>query len=930
MARAMRRLLPVLLVFLVPLAGAQSQAGERAAAVPSVLSRLALQRGWQLQSSCKVADKGDVISTQAFHPDGWYPAKVPGGVLANLVADKVYPDPNYGMNLREIPGTEYRVGTLFANQPMPDDSPFKCSWWYRTEFAVPAGWSGRRLWLHFDGINYRANVWINGRQIARANPGDSPSGLDDLARGAVAAGTWRLFEFNVSDLLQPGQSNVLAVEVFPPTEFDLALNWVDWNPAPPDKNMGLWRDVYLTSSGPVTLRDPQAATEIDANEKNADVTLRIDVRNASSQPIRGHLRALIFPPSPGGYGGGIVSVQQDIELQGNESREVVFSPEQFAQLHLQDAKLWWPADLGPQDLYHGRFQFFPVGDGELEPSSDTVMYEFGIRQITSELTPEGHRLFKINGKNILIRGAGWASDLLLDSSDERIDQQLRYVRHMHLNAVRLEGKLETDHFFDEADRLGILVMAGWCCCDQWEKWERWTSADHIIARESLRSQIQRLRNHPSVFVWLNGSDNPPPANVEQEYIAVLKELNWPNPYLSSASGQHTTVTGASGVKMSGPYDWVPPAYWLADVDTVGGAFGFNTETSPGPAIPPVESLRRFLPPEHLWPIDSWWGYHAGGGNFKTVDIFSDAMNLRYGPAGNLDDYERKAQAMAYDGERAMFEAYRRNKYRSTGVIQWMLNNAWPSVIWHLYDWYLMPAGGYFGTRVANEPLHIQYSYDDGSVYVTNSLYRAFTGVRARAEVYDFDLRLRYSRQVRLDVPEDSSTLALMIPDSLDLTPVYFVRLQLQDAQGRELSRNFYWLSTRADVLDWEHSNYFTTPLEQQADYTILNDLGSVDLRLSGATSARPGDEVTRVVVENPSRRLAFMVHLRLTDAAGQDVLPILWDDNYFSLMPGERREISAHYDPALLHGAPVVKVEGWNVVPRSVRGQSPASVKPAQ
>ncbi len=356
-----------------------------------------------------------------------------------------------------------------------------------------------------------------------------------------------------------------------------------------------------------------------------------------------------------------------------------------------------------------------------EGTSDSASTTFGIREVTSELTPQGGRLFRINGRNVLIRGAAWAPDLLFRWSSAKLDADLAYVRDMGLNTIRLEGRIDREELFSKADRLGILVMPGWTCCDAWEKWSNWKSEQYTISAESLRSQIRILRQHPSVFVWLNGSDAPPPAVVEKDYLAILKELDWQNPSVSSASGTATTVTGPSGVKMTGPYEYVPPIYWLTDTKA-GGAYGYNTETSPGPAIPPRESLERFIPKEHLWPIDEVWNYHAGKERFTTVNVFTDGLNRRYGTANSLDDYLRKAQAMTYDGERAMFEAYARNKYVSTGVIQWMLDNAWPSLIWHLYDYYLVPSGGYFGTKKACEPVHIQYSYDDNSVAVINGTF----------------------------------------------------------------------------------------------------------------------------------------------------------------------------------------------------------------
>lgn len=368
-----------------------------------------------------------------------------------------------------------------------------------------------------------------------------------------------------------------------------------------------------------------------------------------------------------------------MQLGPNETKVVRFTPERFPQLELAGPRLWWPAQVGPQNLYPLDLQF-QVG-GEV---SDSSHIRFGVRQVTSEIDDKGHRLYRINGQNILIRGAGYSMDLLLRSSPERQEAELNYVRDLNLNAIRLEGKLEDDHFLELCDQLGILVMAGWCCCDQWENWGDWDTEDELVAGESLRDQIRRLERHPSVFTWLNGSDFPPPPKVEEMYLRILKDCDWPNPSVSSASGKSTTV-GQSGMKMTGPYEYVAPSFWYLDTQR-GGAHGFNTETSPGPAIPPIESLRLMLPEDHLWPVDSVWEYHAGGMS-DTLSVFTEALDKRYGASTSVEEYSRKAQIQAYEGHRAMTEAYGRNKYTSTGVIQWMLNNAWPSMIWHLYDWY---------------------------------------------------------------------------------------------------------------------------------------------------------------------------------------------------------------------------------------------------
>src|SRR5437870_1391666 len=288
------------------------------------------------------------------------------------------------------------------------------------------------------------------------------------------------------------------------------------------------------------------------------------------------------------------------------------------------------------------------------------------------------------------------------------------------------------------------------------------------------------------------------------YVDIIKKYQWPNPFISSATAKKAEFSGVNGVKMEGPYEWVPASYWLLDKEA-GGAHGFATEISPGPAVPPLESLQRMIPKEHLWPIDEYWNYHAGGGQFKNIKVFSDALNSRYGMAKDVRDYALKSQLMTYEGERAMFEAYAANRYTSTGVIQWMLNNAWPSLIWHLYDYNLEPAGGYFGTKKANEPVHVMYSYDDRSIVVVNSTYKPVSGMKASVRVVDFNLKELFSQEKVVDVDADGVQKVLQIPEvPSDVEPTaYFIHLDLKDATRRLLSSNFYWLSTKKPKFDWE-------------------------------------------------------------------------------------------------------------------------------
>ncbi len=846
-----------------------------------------LHKNWQIQSSCEVQASEEQISSVGFDAKGWHKADIPATVVGALVTDKTYPDPNYGTNLKSFPGMNYSDKTIFANQEMPEGSPFRCSWWYRTEFTVPATVGRKNHWLNFLGINYRANIWINGQKVADASD---------------VAGTYRSFEFNVSKFLRPGKPNALAVEVFAPRKDDLEITWVDWNPTPPDKNMGIWKEVFLASSGPVTVRNSFVASKLDAQYKTAELTISASVRNVSNDPVEGVLRAELDG----------MELQQRVELGGGESKLVKFAPEQFARLKLAHPRLWWPYPMGTPNLYTAKVSF-EIG----KQTSDSATVTFGIREVTSELTEKSHRLFQVNGRKVLIRGAAWVPDLFFRWSSAKLDADLAYVRDMGLNSIRLEGRLDRDEFFEKTDQLGILVMPGWTCCDAWERWRDWRDDQNRVAAASLRDQITRLRNHPSVFVWLNGSDNPPPENVEKMYLDIEKELEWPNPIVSSASATPTTVSGNSGVKMTGPYEYVPPVYWLADQEA-GGAHGYNTETSPGPAIPVRESLEKFISKDHLWPIDEVWNYHAGGERFTNVNIFTDGLNRRYDQAGSLDDYERKAQATAYDGQRAMFEAYARNKYTSTGVIQWMLNNAWPSLIWHLYDYYLVPAGGYFGTKKACEPIHVQYSYDDNSVAVINSTYQSLKGMKVSARIYNLDAKENGSQEATLDLEPDSSTKAFDLPKPDGLTATYFLKLELHDAAGKFVSDNFYWLSTKLDTLDWAgRTDTVYTPQKEFADLSALNTLSKATVAVSKKLALNGSEFLLTVEVENKGDSVAFMVHPRvMRDKGGEDVAPIFWSDNYFSLLPGEKKTVAARFGRSSIAGAtPELVVDGWNVDP---------------
>ncbi len=600
-----------------------------------------------------------------------------------------------------------------------------------------------------------------------------------------------------------------------------------------------------------------------------------------------------------------------MELAASESKEITISPESIPGLNVLRPKLWWPYQMGEPFLHKLTLEFITPQ----KVVSDTQSIHFGIVQTDSEMTPEGYRLLKVNGKPVLVRGGGWAPDMMLRVDESRREAEFRYVKEMGLNTIRLEGKLEDESFLERADRDGILVMAGWCCCDAWEKWGKWNEENKRVSVTSLRDQLLRLRRHPSLLVWLNGSDNPPPADHEQAYLDIEKETHWPKPVISSATAKKAEVTGDSGVKMSGPYDYVPPNYWLLDTKA-GGAYGFNTETSPGPAVPSLEELKTFIPRDKLWPIGEEWNFHAGGGEFKNIDLFTHALEMRYGKAKDAADYASKSQAMTYEGQRAMFEAYGRNKYKSTGIVQWMLNNAWPSLIWHLYSYDLRPAGGYFGSKIALEPVHVQFSYDDRTIAIVNSTQKPQNGLKIVAKLYDISGAEKFSREATVDIAADGVAKSIAVPEPADISTAYFLNLQLLSATGELLSRNFYWLSTKPDELDFPKTEWYYTPQTSFADFSTLQNLPKATLRTTlHLAVGSEQDAAFSVSLENASNSVAFLTRLRLVKGKEQtEVLPVFWSDNYISLLPGEKRQVTVNVRKRELAGADLtLLVDGFNV-----------------
>jgi exo-1,4-beta-D-glucosaminidase len=840
-----------------------------------------LHEGWRIAAAAGVEAEAPTVSGAGFDTAGWVPAAVPSTPMAALVRSGAVENPYVGRNLEKISA-----------------APFEGPWWYRTEFTVDAPAPGAEL--IFEGINYSAEVWLNGEKIA------------DRSR---LTGAFRNFGLDVSKHLVAGV-NALAVLVYPPQPGDPSIGFVDWNPPAPDRNMGLWRPVTLRLTGAVSLEDVFVRSKVDLDAGvRAALTLGVTLHNRTADAVEAALSGTID---------GGIEVHARASLAPHEKKKIVLTPARYPQLDIGDPRLWWPNGLGEPNLYG--LDLRVEADGEL---SDRSHVTFGIRRVDDYVDAQGHRGYAVNGHKFLIRGGGWVDDLLLADDAQRIEDQLRYVRHMHLNTIRLEGFWGSSQaLYDLADRYGILVMVGWSC--QWE-WENYLGAPvdeyggidtpdemELITR-SLVDQVRRLRNHPSVLVWVLGSDKLPRPGLERRFRDALADEDPSRPRLAACAAGVSEVSGPTGVKMNGPYDWVSPNYWTLDTEH-GGAFGFNTETGPGPQPPPAASIRRMLPRDSWWPPDALWDYHSGRGEFHSIARYAEALDRRYGTPSDLDEFARLAQVANYEAMRAMFEAFTIRRPATTGIIQWMLNSAWPEFYWQLYDYYLVPNGAFYGARDGSRPVNIAYDYSDRGVVVVNETDAELAGVTARMRIYDLESQMLLDESRTLDAGAGTLQRVLTLPEVGEAAGnAYFVDLRLIDAGGAAegpLATSLYWLSTRKDIPDWEGSLWYVTPLKQYADLTGLARMPRVELDASHAFESTGDGYELRVTLSNPTDRIAFFVGLEVVGAeSGRIAAPALWSDNYVSLMPGEARSIRAWIPAHALAGErPVFRYTGVNVL----------------
>jgi exo-1,4-beta-D-glucosaminidase len=879
--------------------------------------QIELAQGWSLVAARDVRADGAALSKPDYKAAGWHAIpRMPSTVLQTLQDDGTYPNLYYGTNLLD---------------EVPQDL-YKQDWWYRTTFTAPAGHT--TYMLEFPGINYRAEIWLNGHLIAGNNQ---------------IVGMHTAHELDVSRWVNQGASNTLAVKVTPERALqdidgvELADSWYDWinwnylgyqgpgkNPANgnsfvPDRNAGIWKPVYLKVSGTVVLGSSAVNTELPLPRTNsARLTIYSSLRNSSAAQVRGVLRATITRP-----GKPDVQLEQPVTLAAGEQREVSFSPDKFAQLTVQNPDLWWPYTLGQPNLYDLQLEF-----RQYNRQVDASHLRFGIRSVEQyrdqdqqfpELGKGGNFYLKVNGKDFLVRGAAYTPDLLYANDSNRDAAILGYVKDLGLNMIRLEGKFPGDHIAEMADEMGIPLMYGWMCCNQWEKWNQWNDEDNRVAQDSLRSQIEGLRSHPSVFVWANGSDGKAPPAVLAKYHGVLSELHWQNATVDTVSSLATDEAGErdwDGIQMAGPYSWRPPSYWFSG--RYAATRGSTAEQGDNEQIPPFASLKKFIPPDKLWPINDAWFFHAGS-NPKNGELTSirRAVDRRYGVSNSAEEFARKAQLAHYEATRAQFEAFTAGGWDNHKMtIYWMLNNHWPSFFGHLFDYYLRPGGAYYGAKKGLRPLSVVFdsyatgNHDQANITVVNQTPRDQTGLTVRVRAYDLQGRVRDDRSAgKINVTPGGVVQAMTLPRLARDSSVFFVRAELLDWSGKVVSENVYWQSQRLDdVGDPSNDSAFELKQASWADMTGLNNMAQVPLDVTASKSPNPGDNRVTIRLHNPSQRIAFFERTELTSTPdGDEILPIEYSDNYVTVFPGETVELQGQ----AWTGMPAnwVRVTGYNTPP---------------
>ena len=835
---------------------------------------LCLSNGWQMQSVSVVADPGNVISQTNYPTGSWFAATVPGTVLTTLVDNGVYPEPLFGTNNDTIP-----------------DSLCLTSYWYQTVFYLPASYAGNRVCLNLAGINYAANVWLNGTNVG-------------TAQGAFARGI-----FDVTPFVNVGGQNALAILISPQPDpgtphtntttfisdnggvtasdgptFLCSVGW-NWLPTIHDRDTGIWQDVTVSGSGPVVIQNPYVTSQLPLPATNtAALTVQATLSNVTSTAQSGILSGVI----------GGINFQQYFLLPPLASQTVTFNPASTPALQISNPRLWWPNGYGPQNLY--ALQLTASVDGQI---SDSNSVSFGIRQISYNLPGSANLALVVNGVPIIVKGGAWGMDEALKRNPAaRLDAEIHLHQQANLNLIRnWVGQSTSEELFTLCDQYGIMV---------WDEFFQPNPSDGPdpsnvpLYLANVQDTILRYRNHPSIALWCGRNEGvPTPTSVllgDSNLVATLDPPRWFQP--SSGSGY--------GVYSYGPYCWqAPEAYYYVD-------YPFKDEIGCGVSVPTLEAIQAMMPSCDWETINNDWADHDFLPGTQNNGVpYGQAINLtsRYGAIGNLADFARKGQLANYEAHRAVFEGRLAEMFQPvTGIINWMTHPSHPSFIYQLYTWDLEPNASLFGARKGCEPIHVMMNQNNWHLMVVNSMSQVLSGLTINTRVYNLDGSLQYANTNGLTAAASTFTDLGAIAFPSGLSAVHFVKLQLFDAANNLLSDNFYWRETVQDNLQ------------------ALNTLPLVTLNAQATWQLTSSNCLVSVTLSNPAPVVALMTHLQLRQASsGLRVLPVFYSDNYLSLLPGESRTVTIQAASASLNGdLPLLSVDGWNVTVNP--GSSSASV----
>lgn len=829
--------------------------------------------GWQMQDSGKVAGDGSIVSREQFKTDGWYAATVPGTVLTTLVNNHVYPEPLYGENMRAIP-----------------ESLNKTGYWYRAVFSIPASHKGRHTWLHFDGVNYSAEIWVNGHRAG-------------TMRGAFIRG-----DFDITDLVKPGRTAVLAVLVSPqphpgvPHEHTVALGlganggetaidgptflstigW-DWLPAIRDRDTGIFLPVTMDSTGPVIVKDPFVTAELSGGYDSAELHVSATIENLSAKAVRGTVREtihLLNSPEPA------ITFQQPLSVDANARQTLSIDSKSVPELHFTAPKLWWPNGYGPQNLYTLTLSF-EVGKN----TSSSETRQFGIRKIEYQVPDSENLTLSVNGVRIMARGGNWGLDEAMKRvTRERLDAQFHLHALANLNLIRnWVGQSTSPDFYDMADRYGMLL---WDEFFQPNPFDGPDPTDIPTYVANVTDKVVRYRNHPSIAVWCARNEGYPPKELDESLKALMSKLDPTRLYQSnSADGR--------GVSSHGPYYWRAPRFFYPLNES------FKTETG-SVSVPTMESIQGMMPEKDWETINDDWAQHDLAGGAQRGNEYPQTLAQRYGHIRNLADFVRKAQMANYEAFRAMYEGRNAKMFKeTTGIITWMSHPAQPSFVWQLYHYDLEPNAALFGAKKAAETIHVQLNEIDRGIEIVNNRPDALKAAKVDVSIYRFDgtRDARHSYAVA-EVPGSTTMKVAQLEVSARITPLYFIKLDLTDGTGKLLSTNFYWQHVAQDQFDG------------------LNDLPTVVLNAQGDIRSEGEKTLLTVTLRNGTDHVALLTHLQLHQKkSGRRVLPVFYSDNYISLVPGESSTVVIEAATKDLQGdEPLVEVDGYNVDVKPVEG----------